>query len=76
MFRLRMKLHILQDLLCIHIAVPPNTQIPSSASNIYLPVSHKLASFAGFPKTLRFITDIHCQREESFFSPHSSGHHW
>lgn len=54
----------------------PNIQIPSSASNIYLPASHKLANFAGFPKTFRFITDIHRQTEESFFSPHSSGHRW
>lgn len=52
----------------------PNIQIPSS--NIYLPASDKLANFAGFPKTLRFIIDIHRQIEESFFSPHSSGHRW
>lgn len=71
-----MKFHVFQDLLCTHIAVSPETQLPSSASNVFLPMSHKLANFIGFPKTFRFITDILCQTEESFFFPLSSGHHW
>lgn len=47
----------------------PDTQLPPSASHVFLPMSHKLANFVGFPKTLRFITDILCQTEESFFFP-------
>lgn len=54
----------------------PDTQLPPSASHVFLPMSHKLANFVGFPKTLRFITDILCQTEEFFFFPLSSGHHW